>query len=166
MLIHAGTHIYGKVDQVPGLFYVGTRFFHIWFFPLIPVGSFLVLVGKRNQALPLALSGKSILFAYVRLALLLGGVLAGMACLMEGIAALEHRGGWSVPAGLLVTAALLFYGFYASYRLTRPSPERALELAERAGIPMELLATHFAKMQPAGDGPEAEPAYDSYREDS
>jgi hypothetical protein len=39
MIIVWGSRLYGKVDAVPGLFHVATRFGHIWYLPLIPMGS-------------------------------------------------------------------------------------------------------------------------------
>jgi hypothetical protein len=172
MIIHFGTQMYGKVDHVPGLFHVGTRFFHVWFIPLIPVGSFLMLDNKQNQGMAIGLSGKSVLFAYLRLGLFIACLVVGTIGIIEGSEALEHRGSWSGAIGCLLSTAVMAYAFYASYRFSRPNPRRALELAERLGIPMEVLATHFARMQPAAsasstdDMPKTEPAHDAYRTDT
>src|SRR5262249_17385267 len=72
-MIIFGEQRYGKVDQVPGLFYVVTRFLHVQFVPLVPLGSYLILNGKfagGNEAeIKIGLSGKSILFAWFRAAL-------------------------------------------------------------------------------------------------
>ena len=64
-----GTQFYGKVDRVPGLFYVVTRFGHLWFIPLFPVESYLILdlpgeTGKRGKGIPM--SGKSVLHGWLR----------------------------------------------------------------------------------------------------
>jgi hypothetical protein len=78
MIIIHGTRLYGKVDQVPGLFFIATSFFYLQFIPLFPLGSFLVLEGTTKEGggfsgRKLGWSGKSIFFAYFRLALFIGG---------------------------------------------------------------------------------------------
>src|SRR5437762_2645960 len=54
MLLVWGSKLYGRVDDVPGMFYVATRFGHLWYLPLIPMGSFVVLErqGKIVSAVP------------------------------------------------------------------------------------------------------------------
>ncbi len=42
-----------------------TRFFHVCYVPLVPLASF-VLLPESDAGLPTALSGKSVLFAYLR----------------------------------------------------------------------------------------------------
>jgi hypothetical protein len=41
LMFRFGDSYFGKVDWVPGLFYVRTRFLHIWFFPFVPRQSYL-----------------------------------------------------------------------------------------------------------------------------
>lgn len=71
-MIVYGTRHYGKVDRLgldaKGGPYVATRFAHVYFLPLIPLGSTLVLAESGNgvEGLKLSLSGKSVLFAYLR----------------------------------------------------------------------------------------------------
>jgi hypothetical protein len=90
--IIGGLSFFGKVDHVPGLFHVATRFGHLFFIPIVPAGSFLVIQGSGTQrqtesvlgtttrastsVQPLPFSWKSLLFAWLRLALLLVLVLA------------------------------------------------------------------------------------------
>jgi hypothetical protein len=74
-MIVVGTRLYGKVDEVPGLFHLATEFFCLNFVPLIPLRSFLVFSGTE-RGIPMRLSGKSMFFAYLRVALLVG-VVAG-----------------------------------------------------------------------------------------
>src|SRR5215510_5340106 len=42
-LIVFGVRMFGKVDQVNGVFHIATRFFHLNFLPLFPTESYLVL---------------------------------------------------------------------------------------------------------------------------
>ncbi len=43
MFVVYGTRLYGRVDMIPGLCYVATRFFHIFWIPIIPLGSQIVV---------------------------------------------------------------------------------------------------------------------------
>src|SRR3954468_4659567 len=84
MLIIWGSRLYGKVDEVPGMFHVATKFGHLWYIPLIPIGSHIVLEqsGRSWRGMPVGLSGKSVLAAWLR-----GGGIAGMIFSAIGIAA-------------------------------------------------------------------------------
>jgi hypothetical protein len=44
-----GERFYGYVDHVPGLAYIATRFFHLNFVPLIPLGSFVIVDGTESE---------------------------------------------------------------------------------------------------------------------
>lgn len=48
MMIIAGSRLYGRVARVPGVFHVATEFMHLYYMPLIPVYSWLVLSEKRE----------------------------------------------------------------------------------------------------------------------
>lgn len=82
MIIY-GTRMFGRVDTVPGVCYVATRFFHIWFIPLIPLSSMLVLddsTPDSTMGLSIPMSGKSVLAAYFRaLSMVAGLVMIGFA---------------------------------------------------------------------------------------
>jgi hypothetical protein len=131
--------MYGKVDQVPGLFHLATEFFHIQFVPLGPTRTFLMLEGPGNRGVRLALSGKSILFAYTRAAFAVIAVVG----LIGGFAELTKNPTASVV--YLVIAASCVPFFLLTYWLSRPTPFRAYRLAMKAGLPMGMLAEHYAK---------------------
>jgi hypothetical protein len=67
MIFIYGTRFYGKV-RACGSSFIGTKFFHIWFMPLIPVGSHVVLEesGDGFRGIPTGLDGKSVLAGYLR----------------------------------------------------------------------------------------------------
>jgi hypothetical protein len=68
MIFIWGFRLFGRVDEVPGIFHVATKFFHIWYIPLIPTGSRLVL-GKTpagTLGLPVPFRVKSMLLAWLR----------------------------------------------------------------------------------------------------
>ncbi|HEX5059164.1 MAG TPA: hypothetical protein VFV99_07375, partial [Kofleriaceae bacterium] len=73
-----GERRYGTVEAYGGE-YAQTRFFHIWFVPLIPVGSHWMT--SRNAGYTIGLHGKSVLAAYGRVwgpAIALGTFVAGV----------------------------------------------------------------------------------------
>lgn len=65
-----GTHLFGQVYRVPGLYYVSTMFFHVNYVPLFPQRSYLVMEGseknERFQGVQIPLSLKSVLAGYLR----------------------------------------------------------------------------------------------------
>jgi hypothetical protein len=65
-----GKRLCGKVDRVPGLFYVSTMFFHIDYVPLVPVSSFLVFEGTEQgeqfRGMQIKMSGRSVLAGLLR----------------------------------------------------------------------------------------------------
>ena len=58
-----GTHRFGWVDHIEGLGTVSTRFFHIMYVPLIPLGSALV---EGDRGVRIGLSIESVLVAWLR----------------------------------------------------------------------------------------------------
>jgi hypothetical protein len=139
MYVHFGKRPYGTCDVVPELFYVATWFFHINFLPLVPVGTHLVF-GKKGSfynAVPIPLSIKSILLAWARTAMFLGGVALSI---MAIIALAEPHSHPAREFGVnnLAAADLLCIAFYALLmiypRRRMPSYERACKLAELAGL--------------------------------
>ena len=67
MVIVYGTRFYGKV-QAAGRSFLATRFMHIWYLPLIPMGTQLILEdnGGSYKGMAAPFSMKSMLAAYLR----------------------------------------------------------------------------------------------------
>jgi hypothetical protein len=147
-MIVAGTRLYGKVDQVPGLFYLATEFVHVQFVPIGPTRSYLILEGADRGA-RIGLSGKSILFAYIRAFLVIVGgsvlaigIIGGIHCLGDKAMRAEGLG---MVLALFAVGGVCLLLFFLSYRLSRPSPLRAYRLAIAAKLPLDALAEHYAK---------------------
>lgn len=139
MIIY-GSRLFGKVDEVPGLGHVATKFGHINYLPLIPLQGWLVAAQDGNSwsGQPIRMSGKSVLVAYARAAF----VLFTIGCAIAALAGFGNEGA-AGTVGPGVVAALCVGGLIASYKwswVTRASPERALELATEAGVGEEGLA--------------------------
>lgn len=163
--IHVGTILYGRVDQVPGLFYVATLFAHLNFLPFGPIASYVILDGTEHgtqfQGYFIPLSRKSILVAWVRavlfalvgfisvmLVLVVGGILVVAAASAKEVKQddVDFLIGVSIAFGIDGVLLLLLF---VSYRLTRASPMRALELAKIAEISPEKIAAYFADRIPS-----------------
>jgi hypothetical protein len=138
MVIIWGSVNAGKVDEVPGgMFHVVTRFGHLYYVPLIPMGSFIVLEkmsdGSFNGA-PIPLSFKSILAGWIR-----GGSIVAMIGAVIGtlIMALDKNGppfGWVLPVLIGAIAAVSLFLSYKLKMFTEASYERAIELARIVGM--------------------------------
>jgi hypothetical protein len=127
-----GKTMYGKVDQVPGKYYVGTMFVHGLFFPGLPCESYLVRYGHRGSGwsvvAPLPLSLKSVLFAYIRAILFVVLMFSLVTVSLTWYAgAREFRQEHMFHYFAIPISAILLWG---SYQLSRASEKRALELAE------------------------------------
>ena len=149
MVIISGVRFAGKVDAVPKVGHVATRFFHLYYVPLIPVGTFLVTDERDDEfsGLPLPWSFKSILVGWLRTA---GFVAFGPAVylLITG----SHRNDLArVGAGVLIIllAAVVLWFCYRLKSITTASYERAMELASRLGLSPEqrlLLEVSYGRM--------------------
>lgn len=100
MIIVYGTRFYGKV-RACGRSFLGTQFFHIWYVPLIPIGTKLILDtnGTTFRTLDAPFSFKSVMAGYLRV----WGPLAAIATLFigaSGISDLADEPGAMIVAGL------------------------------------------------------------------
>jgi hypothetical protein len=75
MIIYGINRLYGRTDRIPGLLFVGTAFFHLFFIPIIPMGSYLVMVKDDEfdsfRGIKIPFSIKSWLYGWGRAAALL-----------------------------------------------------------------------------------------------
>ena len=134
MVIVWGSRLYGKVDVVPGFFHVATRFGHVYYLPLIPTQSFVVLgqSGDQFRGVAIPLSAKSILLAWLRALLVVTVIVATIAALVN----MQDRDPthWIYPAAIAVGALLLFIGVTWHRVATRASLNRACALGELVGL--------------------------------
>ncbi len=164
MIVFFGTRTYGKVDQVPGLFYVATKFFYIQFVPLVPTESYLIFEGTEEgdsfRGCQIPMNGKSVLFAWMRFILFIAAVVTGLIAVVELVSVAQGRTGWQRLVTMGLAAVLSAVGFWVSYRLAHASPTRALKIASHAGIPPEALAQYFVNSRslPSSDVQDVVPA--------
>src|SRR5262249_36136559 len=90
MIIIFGQRRSGKVDEIPGLCYVHTQFFHVYYVPLIPLMSYIVLAGSETgqgfRGVRTSLSFKSILVSWVRTAAVLATIGGIIGAIVYGVA--------------------------------------------------------------------------------
>ena len=136
MIIYGST-TYGATDAIPGVGEVVTRFSHIYFFPMVPRGSFFQtkqanMFGNGGQAARVRFSWKSTGLAYFRAFLGTPAIGAAVGCLVLFGAGNTPRAlallGFAVTFGLLVGLSYL-------PRFRRASRKRAEILLAEIGVP-------------------------------
>ncbi|HSQ55140.1 MAG TPA: hypothetical protein VLM40_05290 [Gemmata sp.] len=145
-----GDSYFGLVDRVPGLFYVKTRFLHVWWVPLVPRESWVIHDdgrGKHGYRIPL--SWKSVFVAWSRLAL---GVMFTMVALMLVPIFEADPRKMTIPpvvaAGVVVALLAVLVGAYVlTYRWARPREKRAFQLAMWLRIDPAEMADRFPVSQ-------------------
>jgi hypothetical protein len=164
MFGHFGVDYYGKVDVVPNLCHVATRFFHVNFVPVVPLGSWIVVTGpargKHPPALKTGLSLKSILIAWLRTALAGAALVILIVGLTEGSRSFR-RGGWPAFARRAAESAALALipcaAMWLTYRWNRAGYERAMQLGMELGLEPDFVEQHLTVPERPGPEPAREP---------
>jgi len=165
-MLHIGEHIYGVVDQVPGVMHVGTRIVHFNFLPCVPVGSVVVVhkgIAGEQTIVKTKFSARSVMYAYLRVCLLWGSILlmtvGFIAFDIEKMRPMNNPPpAWYQSPGLwlMVLSLLSFFSWWYSHRLTRARYARAIELADLIGLDREYIDESFrTRGLPMGDEPHA-----------
>jgi len=138
MIIVWGTTHAGKVDEVPGgMFHVVTRFGHLYYVPLIPTGTYLVLEkmadgGFHGTQIPF--SFKSLLTGWLRAFSIVALIVAGI---VLAITVADNKSmplAWIAPLAVTMLAATTLVLTYKLKFFTQASYERAKELAQHVGL--------------------------------
>lgn len=141
MIVIYGHRLYGKTDEVPGLFHVASRFLHLYYVPLIPVASYVVVDqdGDDFRGVKIPLSLKSILLGWFRAALvILGLIVIGM---MLFDASVHGVAGHLAKIAQLLGVVTLFV---VSVVFDRPGRARAHAIADRIGLPRKFIDPHYS----------------------
>jgi hypothetical protein len=151
-MIVFGGRLFGKVDQVPGLFHVATQFFHVNFVPLVPTKSWLVLHGTEKSGLGRtawqgielrSIRWGSVGMAWLRFGLVVASVVFGFVSLGAFLGKADPANG--AVAGLLAAASVA--ALIASYRIVRATGESLRKLASDASVPADLVQQAQAVVQ-------------------
>jgi hypothetical protein len=130
-----GMRLFGRVYVVPGVCHVATRFFHVSFVPLIPLGSWIVVSEDYSswRGIKTRISLPSILMAWFRTALVFGLIIAIICAVSLG--AMSHNS--SMLAGFVGAALGFLIVRWLSYRFSKASPQKARQLVMALGVPQE-----------------------------
>ncbi len=139
-----GDNYYGKVDHVPGLFFVKTRFLHIYWIPFVPRHSYLMWDDPANpyRGIRIPLCWRSVfkgwLWAYPFVALFaLFGVFIGLGPERPNNKVVA----WIILAGVVSAMVGLYW---LVLRRARVTPARAAAVGQMLGIPT-LVVEGFLK---------------------
>ena len=149
MFIYFGTSKYGKTDHLPGMFYVETEFFHLYFVPIFPVQSYCVTdVLDSKYQLKIGISGKSTLIGFIRgivgivwslLAVVFLVMLPSFIDQVNGRQQGDLSTAW-IMGGVLAAGWIVFA---LTYLWSKPSPVRSIYLCKKLGISLDLLVDHY-----------------------
>lgn len=163
-----GSRFFGKVDHVPGLFFVATKFVHIFFVPLVPVASYLVYEHEDSQydlkpaiLLPnfvsIGIHGtklvrrvpfniNSVLIAWLRAFIFLALVFTCLIAL-GGVV-----GNPTVTTLSLIIAIAAFIVLvpvlHLTYFLTRARGAKAIKLGQLGGLPVDMVVSRSISSYP------------------
>ncbi len=158
MIIVFGSRLFGKVDEIPGIGHVATKFVHLDYFPLVPTESWFIIEQSGNgwRGARVGISAKSILIAWFRVALVLAIVIASItgalfvagnrAGLMDGILLLAGA----------VAGIALFIGTYKLRGIGKATPARAEALLQGLGMSQDAITAMMQQIYaevPAGGFP-------------
>ncbi len=151
-----GADLYGKVDRVPEVCHVGTRFLHIMFFPMVPTGSYLVLESEAhresNIAHKIRWSWKPVGLAYMR-AFLVVTIMASWGVGCEILFDARNRPGTRSLAFMGLGFGTVLLGVYLlTLLLGRPTARRReylLQLAAKA----QAMSHEHGEWHDVTDGP-------------
>ncbi len=150
MMVIWGTTLYGKTDEVPGVFHVATECSHLYYFPLLPHKSYLVLEHTSSgfRGIPINRSWKSLGVAWLRAVLTVLLIFSGVYTLTELFGTKFH---FSLLNSIATTVglSLALWRSYHWRRLRYATYERAIQLATAAGfneVGMLAIGVHFGKI--------------------
>lgn len=138
-LLIYGRRLCGRVDRVPGICYVATRFAHLYYVPLIPLSSWIIKQGTEKtfdfREQRIRLSVKSVLIAWLQAYLFIFGVLnsawGGYRIATQNPAVSSFWDGeFKLILGLLAISACLMLRF----RPLQAGPERTADLLGKLGM--------------------------------
>jgi hypothetical protein len=142
-MIVFGSRLYGRTDEVPGVFFVATEFFQLYYVPLLPLHTYVVLEETGTSWRGVALryfSRKSILLAWLRIACMVTAITSAVLLLITDQA-------WEkITAGGLLAGCLSAIYILSWSRLFRyANLARAMRVARQVGLESTLAPVLMAQ---------------------
>lgn len=134
-----GTKFFGHVDSINDRIYVATRFHHCCLIPLVYQGSYIVI--DDTHALPTSINFKSILFAYLRLALgisIIGAILPLILIVSDWSWDTEHVQIASIALAVIVLSSIVSVH---SFKWTKANEETKTKIFNRIKTDQNKLVT-------------------------
>lgn len=150
-VIYHGKDLFGKTDAVPGLGHVVTEFYHVSWFPLVPLEATFLPESREDDedGIRIPFSAKSIGLAYLRAVLIVTALFAAAAAFVPRVSGSLQ---WTIAA----TAAAFAAATYVCPPFTCASRRRADELRRLVGEYEKLVRRPVG---PAIPGPKAAPDF-------
>ncbi|HZS45179.1 MAG TPA: hypothetical protein VFC63_08775 [Blastocatellia bacterium] len=151
MIIVWGKRLYGRIDRVPGVMYVATTFGHLYYFPSIPLESYIVVEpqqrGEKPRYIPIQRDIKSVVYAYLRSVFSVVGFLlalyGGVKILLDGATYGTPTSDLMIDGCFALLGIAFLVGAWVSVRMSVADQRRAFELAKLAQVPLELVYNKF-----------------------
>lgn len=135
-----GTFRYGRVDRVPGRFYVATQFLHFCYLPIVPLQSYVIQQEELEsfQGVPIPMSLKSVFLTWAR-AIMLLYVLTTSWAMWQGNAP-ESQLVWTIGTAVAVVASWFY--------VPRATFTRAVQLGLAMGVAPSDIAKQYKREAP------------------
>lgn len=142
MIYILGKRFFGRTDNVPGVCYVVTLFAHGFWFPLLPIRSYLIPISPGQpdviDGIPIPPSVKSVVLGYVRAVCVVAVAMFGLAAYDTREQINPYTGGPLWPPHAL-KAAVAFAVLALSYAMAwRATSTRMAQLASTPGLAYSL----------------------------
>ena len=136
-----GTDFFGKVDEVPGVFHVATRFDHVFFLPVLPLRSYVILhgTGKPPLGVKIKMSFRSVLLAWTRTVTVVT-MFFSIAMLCFIFAMVPGSWYWVIALGIALVSGGIFTASFFVRGLRTATFERAVVLGRQAGLDDAAMA--------------------------
>jgi hypothetical protein len=133
----SGTRFYGRVDVVPYYLAVETKFWHLFWIPLIPLEGWIIAVDSEGRDpvkhVPIELSWKSIGFTWLRILVYVGLVAEVIFVLNLLLRPDRFDDPLQLFMAVILAGCFAFFAWQFRY-WALASKERAVQLANRVGF--------------------------------
>lgn len=156
-MVVIGLGLHGRCDFVPGRFHVATRFFTVFFLPVLPLQGLIVLeeTAGRATGIPIPIGVRSLLLAWLRGGLCGGGLVLTAVGLIGVVDHFNSSMPRPLPESILFLCGgvVLLAAGVASLRVFAhaASFDRAVQLALAANVDPAQISAQYRQPIPSAD---------------